>query len=379
MKIGIITHWTGKDNYGQVLQCYALQQHLKKEGHHPFLIRYIPTLPPTDFREKLRHFWRYLTPSHIVAHLRYRIGIYRDRAYYRKHNPELRKFAEFREKYISQSAKIYHTFEEMQQEQWEAECFITGSDQVWNCPAIHQKSYFLQFADTQKRIAYAASFGKSVLDEAYQSALPALLKGFTAIGVREDRGVEFCHSAGRQDAELVCDPTLLLSAEEYLSRLSISSSPQGGKHLFCYFLNWQTEIPTQEITTFSTQEGLSIRYFNAHALELEDFVTPYEDLTIESWIGSLREARYAITNSFHGALFSIIMHTPFVVLPLRGNYTGMNVRLETLLNRLGLRDRICQDRSQLQQLLTTPICWQEVDAKIASFRTQSTNFLKRAL
>ena len=40
MKIGVVTFWQSKDNYGQHLQSFALQTYLKKMGHEPFLIRY---------------------------------------------------------------------------------------------------------------------------------------------------------------------------------------------------------------------------------------------------------------------------------------------------------------------------------------------------
>ena len=40
MKIGIITFWETQDNYGQIMQNYALQETLKKLGHSPYLIRY---------------------------------------------------------------------------------------------------------------------------------------------------------------------------------------------------------------------------------------------------------------------------------------------------------------------------------------------------
>ena len=40
MKIGIMTFWWSNDNYGQLLQCYALQKYLRDRGHDAFLIRY---------------------------------------------------------------------------------------------------------------------------------------------------------------------------------------------------------------------------------------------------------------------------------------------------------------------------------------------------
>ena len=40
MKVGIMTFWWSDDNYGQLLQCYALQKYLQNIGHDPYLIRY---------------------------------------------------------------------------------------------------------------------------------------------------------------------------------------------------------------------------------------------------------------------------------------------------------------------------------------------------
>ena len=40
MKIGVMTFWWSQDNYGQILQCYALQKYLRDAGHDAYLIRY---------------------------------------------------------------------------------------------------------------------------------------------------------------------------------------------------------------------------------------------------------------------------------------------------------------------------------------------------
>ncbi len=55
MKIGIMTFWWSEDNYGQLLQCYALQKYLRDQGHDPFLIRYDPRgdYAPTPLYRKL--------------------------------------------------------------------------------------------------------------------------------------------------------------------------------------------------------------------------------------------------------------------------------------------------------------------------------------
>ena len=40
MKIGIVTLWDGIDNYGGILQTYALQHYLQELGHDAYIIRY---------------------------------------------------------------------------------------------------------------------------------------------------------------------------------------------------------------------------------------------------------------------------------------------------------------------------------------------------
>ena len=64
MKIGIITFWDSSDNYGQIMQCFALQHYLRLQGHRPFLIRFSPA-PHRDGR--LKRLARILRPSHVIT------------------------------------------------------------------------------------------------------------------------------------------------------------------------------------------------------------------------------------------------------------------------------------------------------------------------
>lgn len=53
-KIGIMTFWESNDNYGQQLQCWALQQVLIQMGCDPFLIRYQWITPKEPFKRMLK-------------------------------------------------------------------------------------------------------------------------------------------------------------------------------------------------------------------------------------------------------------------------------------------------------------------------------------
>jgi hypothetical protein len=164
MKIGIMTFWWSDDNYGQILQCYALQKYLRDAGHDAYLIRYDPR---GDYEKKL---WdkviRALNPIELFFYLQRRI---RNKKIIKKN--KLRKFNEFRDKYIRQSERIYYHYNDLVPDPPEADVYIAGSDQIWNIFSLpiqqvkkRLRAYFLDFGKPDiKRIAYAASFGKETV------------------------------------------------------------------------------------------------------------------------------------------------------------------------------------------------------------------------
>lgn len=131
MKIGIITFWQGKDNYGQLLQCWALQQYLRKQGHDPFLIRYdfVGNVRRPSFKRFLKLFLIYpifLKIASIVNQNRNE----KLRHYNDLKNKE-RKFCDFLKENITVSDIIYSDYSALRKTPPLAECYITGSDQVW--------------------------------------------------------------------------------------------------------------------------------------------------------------------------------------------------------------------------------------------------------
>lgn len=372
MKIGIITFWDSSDNYGQIMQCFALQHYLRLQGHRPFLIRFSPA-PHRDGR--LKRLARILRPSHVISYIAYRRALRAGAAFDAKHP---RAFGAFRERHLVLSERIYRSLEELRRERWDADALICGSDQIWS-PSPNIDSYFLRFAPiTMPKIAYATSFGRSVLPEPYAARLTSLLKEFRAVGLRETEGATLCREAGYARAELVCDPTLLLDRAYYLRTILGKEQVATGDHGFFYLINWPTQIPLDEIRRHAAQHGQPIRFFPAHGLEL-DGTEPYGDLTIESWLESIASARWVVTNSFHGTVLAILQHRPFVTLPLCGSSESMNGRIRTLLERLGLADRMYTGERPIDELLTSPIDWDETDRLLAEFRASSERFLADAL
>lgn len=105
MKIGIITFWQSNDNYGQVLQCFALQQQLIKLGHKPFLIKYVP-LQKTIRTSIAKKIWKLVRIYPIFLKLIKMQEAKQAKAFSLKNRQ--RRFDEFRDNHIITNGVIYH-------------------------------------------------------------------------------------------------------------------------------------------------------------------------------------------------------------------------------------------------------------------------------
>lgn len=379
MKIGIITFWDSQDNYGQLLQCFALQHYLRKEGHDPFLIRYKSQTKKKSIVERVLGLWKILSPAYLSAYIKLKQNQKNSLAF-NKLNP--RHFDTFRDIHISQSSSEYHSFEDLVNENWEdVDAFICGSDQIWSYSQIKDNinAFFLQFTpENIKTIAYAASFGRPQLPKDYEKTLPQLLKKFSSVGLREKTGVKLCKEAKRSDAMLVCDPTILINSDDYISTI-VNKPIIQKKSIFIYLLNWETEFPFNEIKNYTTEKGLKINFFGSHGVENKNMFSFMNELTIPSWIESMASSKFVFTNSFHGTVMAIILKKSFISFPLSGSSAKMNDRINTLLARLGLETRIYSPDESIVKILNNPINWEDVNKKLSDFRFESELFLKQAL
>lgn len=345
MKIGIMTFWWSDDNYGQLLQCYALQQYLREHGHEPFLIRYDPRNDyiPTSL-------WRRLIKAlHPKLLVRFLFSVIKNRQKKNKKIYELknhpRNFNSFRNEYICQSEKIYRTYAELKENPPDADCYIVGSDQVWNfqnmklnrCKKpIH--AYFLDFGKkSTKRGSYAASWGQIDISDEYKNEITPLLSKFNYISVREKSGLVLCQVCGVKNAELRCDPTLLLSADHYRRLYSTEKNLNSTKrYILVYRLGNPCDFPIKKIFNWVKERNLDVIYVTANNL-YDSYKKEYP--TISQWLSLVDNADYVITNSFHCCVFSLIFNKKLAVVPLNSSAEGMNSRIETLFELFGIKPR----------------------------------------
>lgn len=93
----------------------------------------------------------------------------------------------------------------------------------------------------------------------------------------------------------------------------------------------------QEIFKWATRNDIIIKYVPAQG-RVDEYPKVYPN--VDEFIGLIMNAKYVITNSFHGMAMSIIFNKQFVVIPVTGQFLRMNDRINTTLSNYNLYDRI---------------------------------------
>lgn len=354
MKIGILTfHWA--TNYGAILQTYALQTYLNKMGHEVSIINYRPKNYRNTF---LRCF---LTP-------RFYLWIPRIKEYIK----EL-KLEDFRKKYLNETT-LYESSKDLKSNPPLLDAYITGSDQVWNPyfttngEGKPTSSYFLDFGDKKvKRIAYAISFGCEEYPEKAEDVAKSYIQNFCAISVRENSGISIVSKLGFENAIMLPDPALLLSSDDY--NFEIPNLQPNEKRAVIYILRNETKNINGIISHLRKDFRIDL---------IGESLNPD---TVESWIYKVRYSSLVITNSFHGMVFSIIFHLPFIITLSKYSSLQMNDRFYSLLSSLELEHRIIyeNDCEKLSALTEEKINWKKIDIKIAEQKKESATFFESSL
>lgn len=356
MKIGILTfHWAY--NYGAVLQAYALQTYLEKQGHCVEIIDYRPVWAKEN---KGRRF-----PLHIVE------AIDTLDFYLKK-----RLFKKFCKKHLKLSKKKYKSGDIIDG----YDAVVTGSDQVFNPDIIaHEgridETYLLaSVANGIKRIAYAASFGNSTLHQEYTQRFKELLSKFDSISIREQSGVEIVEKM-QLKALAVPDPTILLG--------DFSTIYVGTKdHNLNYILSFAFQ-PTEKM------DKIQKLITNIHQLPIYQILSLYKyfcgqrgflNPSPADWIKLINEAKYVVTDSFHSTVFSILYHTSFFSFSLSAWGRDWSERIKFLLDKTGLRDRLIDGVTSQDALFEqSEINWETVEKSLADWRKDGITFLNEVL
>lgn len=329
MKIAIITI-TENDNFGNRLQNYALQRTLEKFNYKVETIKNISEpYAPSKKKKIIRHFIYFFRFNNLLIkrHSRHLDKIKRKR---------LNRFLEFDKKYVKFLKGNYiSNYDICQRLEKKYDFFIAGSDQIWNTDfKSNGKVNFLAFTSKEKSVSYAASFGVSNVVAERREEIKNYLDNISSISVREDAGKKIVSDlTGRTDVEVLLDPTMLLTNDEWATLTEKSNYKVDKKYILVYFLGNLSNERKQEIINYAEKNNLEI----INILDTNDdaYISgPLEFLWLE------KNADIIFTDSFHSVIFSIIFRRPFVVYSREQvQMNNMGSRIDTLLEKFDLNDR----------------------------------------
>lgn len=318
MKIGLVTICDPVPNFGNKLQNYAgitVLQSLGAEVH---------TLVPQPQRDISGLYLR-RTANRLAF---YKLSG-RQKEWIR-----YCRFYEFDKKFLHFSTELL----EGKNPQNNYDYFVVGSDQVWNpvwYTPLKQEAFLLTFAKPEQKVCLAPSFGSSTLQEEWKGHFAKWLPTFPRISVREEAGAKIVKELTGQTAQVLIDPTMMLTAAQWRKIQRRSNARKKNRpYLLKYFIGIQTDAARQKVESLAAE----------HQLEICELLNPDQPKPYATgpreFLDLIDHADLICTDSFHGIVFSLLFNKPFVVFDRDGNGGGMESRIITLLSTFQLQDRM---------------------------------------
>lgn len=317
-KVGVITFHRAL-NYGAVLQSYALQVFLRKNGFDSELIDYTPA----SFRKE-RRLLSFASPVVLAKSL----------LKYPSYKAKVLRFDRFLAKcHLSKPVLDYQALKAKSNDY---DFLLVGSDQVWNPQWNHDdKAYYLDFSSLTKKYSYAASLGTSQRDAFEAKRLGDRLSSFRRLSVREKSAAELISSVVKGEVLTHVDPTLLLDEEEWMK---IVSSVIEKPYLLIYTLEEDPDL-IAKATSIAKERNLEIIQIKDVFRHVAGPIKYASCVSPERFVSLFAHASFIVTNSFHGLAFSTIFEKDFIVSPQKRK-GAPNDRLYDFVDKFGLKNQV---------------------------------------
>lgn len=329
-------------NHGASLQAWALARFLQKEGNEVNIIDYRPDYLSGHFDLTVNN-PRYDKP--IVRWL-YLLAKY---PIWKKYLKRKKSFDDFDAKYIAPfvTSKTYSSCDELKNDPPVADVYVAGSDQIWNTKLQNgnDASFYLDFGNEEiRKISYAASFATSSLNEGTEEFVKSKLSGLNSISVREPSGLNILKEMD-YSGTLVCDPVFLLDADVWSSEIHLTDGVDE-KYVLVYDFERSKEVQAVA-EKIAKEKGLKIYSIGPCPLgyATKDYVFSGPD----SFVSLVKNATCVVSNSFHATAFSFIFKRDMFVVK---RADGLNTRMQDLLSRYGLSDRLVSSDASSDILLS---------------------------
>lgn len=355
-KIGILTFHRA-ENFGAVFQCFALMSYLQKKTYDVKIVDY------RQYNIEKGYKIFSITGDTLISKVKSLIIILLT---LKSRWKKKRSFAKFRNQYLHLTSPIYdeNDFND------EYDYLICGSDQIWNLrlTAGVDDFYFLNIKTKAKKIAFAASSEQKdwPLMLSYLPNIKNALSTFQSISVREEGFAKYIDKHFSIPCHIVSDPIFLFDKNFY--KRFISNKPKKKKYVLVY--NLVESSKSREVAKYlANKYKLKVITISA-SIQMKSFFR--RDISVFGPIDLLEyiyNAEYIVTTSFHGLAFSLIFNRQVYAIS-----TNFNVRLTSLLTKVGLEDRMVTN-----EFCESIIDYSIVNQKLHDIRFENENFLNNNL
>ena len=387
-KIGIAAV-TYKDNFGSALQTYATQYTLEKLDYDARIFEIKSVHRGIKIKKLLYYAGRLfdsVEAKYLFANLKSRsrkqVSVSSDQ-FANDMKVRHQTYSDFNKRWNKMLPTV-KGWRGLSKQASEMDAVVVGSDQLWRPSNIVGCYYTLEFVpDDIKKISFSTSFGVPELPSRLHKHAKKFLSRIEYISVREDSGAEIVKKESGRDATVVCDPTMMLTAEEWM-HIQEEKPFAEGKYILMYLMG---DNPEQRdfVKALSKQTGCRI----IGLLHGATYISYDEDVVDEKpynvgpaeFINLIRNAEYVCTDSFHCCVFSILNSTKFFAFRRwpDGSKFSANDRLYTLLKFTGLERRMLIGAEDVDKCIADQIDFTNVLEKVATKRKMSMEFLVNAL
>ena len=360
-KIGILTVHKA-DNFGAVLQNYALQQAIITVGMKPETIDYYSRAIEDVYKICRSVKFGFSLPR-IIKNIASNILNFRNAVISK------RKFEEFRKKYLNVSS-IRYDADTISTADYDV--YIAGSDQIWNSQIIGKEDipiYTLAFTEE-----HTAAYGASCGSEEYLIADVASIAKIQMITVREQQLCDRLKQMGIT-SRVVCDPVFLLEQEKW--KILFENKPRKKcRFVFLYYMDNRSNQAAMIAKSIARSKGIKVccpRKYDKLSIMNYYAINKFSDGPLD-FLDEIYQAEYIVSSAFHGVAFAILMEKEFVA--LLHKETGE--RVKNLLEYLGLEERIVTDLEDFQKRSHDwkPIDYHKVRERVEKFREESMECLR---
>lgn len=372
MKIGLFT-FHAAHNYGSVLQAYATQNFMKKCGFECEIINYRTPNQKNfynnlysfsfDFKKGIQKLMR--LPEH------------------RERKERLKKFEKFISDNLKTTEREYSCYEELTDIMKKYDVLISGSDQVWNenCVAEFYAEpknsiypFYLKFDNINaKKISFSSSFG-TMTKKQIKKYLPDLQK-YDFLSVREQDSAELLSKMLKREVISLIDPTLLLNKNEW-AKLSKQSDYRYKNYILIYSLGGlkDVKILAETVKKIAEKKKMKVIVIAPLTKVICKGVNVINNCGAEDFLYLVKNARYIVTNSFHGTAFSINFEKPFVAF-----HDVERSRVAQLLEKMGLSQRRTGNLNEIENLINTEFDFSYAGEQLKKERKKAQLFIKNSL